>query len=203
MKSTTITALILDISRARKRDTELHNFLKDRNFQLKAMRDPRRGANALRKGEVQIALLTVGRRPTHEAVDALARFRAANNDVPVIVISPRPRLDEAVQLVREQAYDYLDRSKLWDDLGRSLERACSEKGYVVSREADLNRTLGERLREVRRGQSLTLQQLAGRAGVSVSLVSQIERARTSASVNTLHKLSRALGFPLERLFADY
>ncbi|MEM7262341.1 MAG: helix-turn-helix transcriptional regulator, partial [Planctomycetota bacterium] len=130
-------------------------------------------------------------------------FREANSDVPVIVVSPRPKLDEAVSLVRGHAYDYLDRKDLWDDLDRCLDRAIAEKGYTLSREEQLDVTLGERLRAARKANDLTLQQLATRAGVSVSLISQIELARSSGSVRTLFKLSRALGVPLEGLFADY
>ncbi len=203
MKTTPLTALVLDISRSRKKDTDLHAFLKERTLQVKSMRDPRRGAEILRKGMVQLVLLVVGRRSSHDPVEVLDRFHAANSDIPVIVISPRPKLDEAVSLVRGNAYDYLDRKTLWVDLEKSISRAIADKGYTLSREEKLNETLGERIRSSRLEQELTLKQLSTRAGVSISLISQIELARSNASVSTLHKLTRALNLSLEQLFADF
>ena len=203
MRMTPLTALVLDISRSRKKDADLHNFLKERSLQVKSMRDPRRGAEALRKGQVQLVVLVVGRRSAHDPVQVLERFRTANEDIPVIVVSPRPKLDEAVDLVRGHAYDYLDRKTLWSDLERSISRAISDKGYTRVHEERLSRTLGERLRRVRLERELTLKQLATRAGVSISLISQIELARSNASVNTLDRLTRALGLSLEELFKGY
>jgi transcriptional regulator with XRE-family HTH domain len=45
--------------------------------------------------------------------------------------------------------------------------------------------------------------VAERAGVSESLVSQIERSRVSPSIDTLLSLAEALEVDLEHLFADY
>ena len=46
-------------------------------------------------------------------------------------------------------------------------------------------TFGEKLRTVRERKGLTLKEVAGQAGVSESLVSQIERNKVSPSVDTL------------------
>ena len=64
------------------------------------------------------------------------------------------------------------------------------------------------VREVRAGaegrtrQSLTLKQLARRTGLSVSLLSQIERAESSASISSLYKIASALKVPMSELFGD-
>ncbi|MCA9559891.1 MAG: helix-turn-helix transcriptional regulator, partial [Myxococcales bacterium] len=50
---------------------------------------------------------------------------------------------------------------------------------------------------------LTLKQLARRTGLSVSLLSQIERAESSASVSSLYKIAVALGVRLTVLFGEY
>ena len=63
--------------------------------------------------------------------------------------------------------------------------------------------LGRRLREVRERAGLTLRTVAARAGVSESLVSQIERSRVSPSVDTLLALADVLEVDLEYLFRDY
>ena len=53
--------------------------------------------------------------------------------------------------------------------------------------------LGARLREVRRGQKLTLLQVAEQTGLSVSYLSDLERGRTKPSMETLERLSSCFG----------
>lgn len=59
--------------------------------------------------------------------------------------------------------------------------------------------VGERLRARRRERRLSLRDLAGRLGVSPSLISQIERGRAKPSVNTLYALVAELDVSLDEL----
>ncbi|MEM1347118.1 MAG: helix-turn-helix transcriptional regulator, partial [Myxococcota bacterium] len=51
--------------------------------------------------------------------------------------------------------------------------------------------------------SLTLRQMSKRTGLSVSLLSQIERAESSASVSSLFKLATALDCRVTDFFGPY
>jgi transcriptional regulator with XRE-family HTH domain len=62
---------------------------------------------------------------------------------------------------------------------------------------------GEKIRTVRERRSLTLREVAGQAGVSESLVSQIERNRVSPALDTLLAIADVLNLDLEYLFSDY
>ncbi len=62
---------------------------------------------------------------------------------------------------------------------------------------------GEKLRAVREKKGYTLKVVAQAAGVSESLVSQIERNRVSPAIDTLLSLADALEIDLEYLFAEY
>lgn len=62
---------------------------------------------------------------------------------------------------------------------------------------------GGKLRAVRERRGVTLKQVAGRAGVSESLVSQIERNKVSPSIDTLLSIADVLGVDYEYLFSDY
>lgn len=59
--------------------------------------------------------------------------------------------------------------------------------------------LGARLRKLRRAANLSLNELANKAGVSVGMISQIERGLSNPSVRTLERLRQALGVPLTTL----
>lgn len=62
--------------------------------------------------------------------------------------------------------------------------------------------IGARLRNLRKESRFTLAELAGRAGVSPSLVSQAERNLLAPSVATLSALSGALGVTLSKFFEE-
>lgn len=62
-------------------------------------------------------------------------------------------------------------------------------------------TIGNLIRSRRRVRGMTLQDLAGAIGRSVSYVSQLERGRASPSVHTLQQLCDALAMPMSWLLA--
>lgn len=62
---------------------------------------------------------------------------------------------------------------------------------------------GSKLREVRERRNVTLKEVALKAGVSESLVSQIERNKVSPSIDTLLGIADALEVDHEFLFSDY
>jgi transcriptional regulator with XRE-family HTH domain len=62
--------------------------------------------------------------------------------------------------------------------------------------------VGSRLREARRSQHRTLREVAAAAEVSESFLSQVERAKVSASVATLRRIAVALGVTIGDLFEN-
>lgn len=59
--------------------------------------------------------------------------------------------------------------------------------------------IGEQLRVRRKQLHMSLQSVAGQCGISVSLLSQIERGLRSVSMNTLRQLSICLNKPMDQL----
>ena len=62
---------------------------------------------------------------------------------------------------------------------------------------------GEKIRKVREKKKLTMKEVAEKAGVSESLVSQIERNKISPAIDTLLKIIDVLEIDLEYIFSDY
>lgn len=60
--------------------------------------------------------------------------------------------------------------------------------------------VGGRLREARRGRNLTLDDVAGAAGLTKSFVSAVERGETSPSIGSLHRICDVLGTTMSALF---
>ncbi len=68
--------------------------------------------------------------------------------------------------------------------------------------AGANSALGASVRRARKRRGLTIQQVADVSGLSISFISQLERDLVSPSVNSLQKVSRALGTQIGGFFED-
>ncbi len=62
--------------------------------------------------------------------------------------------------------------------------------------------LGPRIRSLRQARHVTLRELAERAGVTESFLSQVEREVTSPSIASVQRIARALDLGIADLFAD-
>ena len=62
---------------------------------------------------------------------------------------------------------------------------------------------GGKLREIRERKGVTLRELALQAGISESMLSQIERNRVSPSIDTLMRIVDLLAIDMEYLFRDF
>jgi transcriptional regulator with XRE-family HTH domain len=62
---------------------------------------------------------------------------------------------------------------------------------------------GEKIREVRKRRHMTMLDVAQKAGLSESLISQIERNRVSPAIDTLIRIIDILEIDLDYIFRDY
>jgi transcriptional regulator with XRE-family HTH domain len=62
--------------------------------------------------------------------------------------------------------------------------------------------LGPRIRSLRHARRVTLRELAERAGVTESFLSQVEREVTSPSIASVQRIARALDLGIAELFAE-
>ena len=77
---------------------------------------------------------------------------------------------------------------------------ATERARPIHPATDLD--LGPRLRALRRSNHLTLRELAARAAITESFLSQVERGVASPSIATVQRIARALGLSIAELFAE-
>jgi transcriptional regulator with XRE-family HTH domain len=65
---------------------------------------------------------------------------------------------------------------------------------------DLSRLIGERLRTYRKERGLSQEELADLSGLHFTYVGKLERAEKNATIESLDKVTKALGITLEDLF---
>lgn len=125
-----------------------------------------------------------------------------DRDATVLVITGRPSVDAAVVSLRQRAFDFLQKPIKFEQLADAVDRALEAKGLLRMSASDLQRKIGEKIREARKHKSLTLAQLAERTSLSVGFLSQIELGKNSASVETLYRISAALGVKPGNFFQE-
>jgi len=66
---------------------------------------------------------------------------------------------------------------------------------------DIKLELGMRIRALRQGKGLTLEELAHSAGVHPNYLGEAERGKKNFSITTLEKIAKALEAPVSELFS--
>ncbi len=163
------------------------------------LRDPLCVEDEVKRGAYQILILD-RMMPKLDGIEVLKRVRKIDDDISVILFTGFPTLDSAVEAMKLQADDYLKKPFQAEELRECIDRIAKRRGIVRSAEERLHKVLGDTIRNLRKEADLTLKQLSHRSGLSVSLLSQIERAESSASISSLFKIASALGVKVHELF---
>jgi CheY-like chemotaxis protein len=121
-------------------------------------------------------------------------------DASVIVVTAYPTVESALNCLRARTYDYLTKPFQVEQLRSLVIRCLENKGLLRMTEEALRESLGNVIRDRRKSQKLTLQQMSDRTGVSLGYLSQIELGKNSASIETLYRICLALGMKMSDLF---
>jgi two-component system, OmpR family, response regulator len=171
-------------------------------FDVTAVADPTQVEEVVRAQRFHLALLDL-MMPRQDGIETLRRLRLVDRDLAVIIVTGYPSLDTAVDAMKLEAMDYLRKPFSVEELRAVIERTLRKKGLTRAPEEQLLRAVGDTVRRLRHERGLTLKQLAERAGLSISQISQVERAESSPSVSSLYRLAVALESRVQDLFGDF
>jgi DNA-binding NtrC family response regulator len=178
----------------------VEKILKKDGYRVVPLTDGRKVEEEIRKNDIHLAVVDL-KMPEISGLDVVEMIRHHDSDVAVILMTGYATLDSAVSALRGGVVDYLRKPVREDELLGAVRRALAAKGLALLPEEELHRNIGSAIRDLRKKRTLTLKQLAKRTGLSVSLLSQIERAESSASVTSLYKIAHALKIRLPELFS--
>jgi DNA-binding response OmpR family regulator len=180
----------------------LEDCLTQEGYAVSCLSDPTEAIERLKAEAYQVVILDL-MMPKLSGMDLLAQIRKQDDDVAIVVLTGYPTLETARQSIDFHVSAYLPKPCSMEELRATIVKIAREKGLLLRPEDDLHRTIGRTIRELRKGQNLTLKQLSRRTRLSVSLLSQIERAEASASVSSLYKIATALDVRLTELFGEH
>jgi len=170
-------------------------------YRVKTLTDPSKALDEFRRNDYHVVVIDL-MMPKMPGVELLGQIRSVDDDVAVIILTGYPSLETATASITHDVSAYIRKPFSLDEFRQVVSKIAKRKGLAVSREDELHQTIGHSIREFRRARSLTLKQLARRTKLSVSLLSQIERAESSASVSSLYKVAAALDVKITDLFGN-
>ncbi len=180
----------------------MQTLLERDGYQVKTMSDPTGVTAELKKNDYHLVILDL-MMPKRDGIEVLREIRKQDKDIAVVIFTGYPNLDTAVASMKLDAVDYIKKPFNVDEFRAVIARVMRKKGLSLTPEEELHKVIGDTIRTYRKDMNLTLKQMARRTGLSVSLLSQIERAETSASISSLYKISVGLGVKIRDLFGNY
>ncbi len=180
----------------------LQDFLQAEGYRVETLGDPSAAIERLREEVFHLLVLDL-MMPKLSGLELLAQVRAVDSDIAVIVLTGFPSLETATSSIQHEIAAYIQKPFVAAEFREAVARVARRKGLLHSREDELINQIGQIVRELRRTKGLTLRQLARRTNLSISLLSQVERAESACSVSTLYKVANALDITMQSLFAGF
>jgi two-component system, OmpR family, response regulator len=186
-------------------DKEIRDFmqslLEKDGFIVKTIGDSTLVEDEIRQGDYHVMILDL-MMPKLDGIEVLKKIRAIDSDIAVIIFTAHPNLDSAVASMKLDAVDYIKKPFNVDEFRDVLARVMKKKGLARTPEEQLHKIIGDTIRTMRKEKELTLKQMSRRTGLSISLLSQIERAESSPSISSLYKIAIALDSKIQDLFGN-
>ncbi len=129
----------------------LKTFLKRRNYVVFTANSGTEGLEILKNNSIDL-VLTDYRMPDISGLEVVKAAQQINPEIPVVVITAYSQIEEAVQVMKEGAFDYLSKPIDLDALEVLIKKA-RERQYLISE----NKILREQLQERYRFQSIISQ----------------------------------------------
>ena len=180
----------------------LGDFLGSEGYKVKLLQDPTETLDALRAEEFHVVVLDL-MMPKLSGIDLLGLIRAEDDDLAIIILTGYPSLETATSSIEHEVSAYIHKPFSVDEFREAIGRIARKKGLILRREDELNTAIGRAIRELRKGRGLTLKQMSRRTSLSVSLLSQIERAESSPSLASLFKVATARDVKLAELLDGF
>jgi DNA-binding NtrC family response regulator len=180
----------------------LQDFLTSEGYLVTIVNDPTQAIENMKKAEFHVVVLDI-MMPKLNGIDLLEQIRHNDDDIAVIILTGYPSLETATSSIEHDVSAYIRKPFTIAEFREAIQRIAKKKGLILRREDELHATIGRSIRELRKARGLTLKQMSRRTKLSVSLLSQIERAESSASVSSLFKVATALDVRITELFGIF
>jgi DNA-binding NtrC family response regulator len=167
-------------------------------YQVRTTGDPHEGIQLVAQESFHIALVDL-KMPDFDGVTLIDQVRKIDERLGCIIMTAYPELETARAAMRVGSRDYVTKPFSQQELLETVDRVCRAMGLIYTDETDLNRLIGQRIRQARLSKNMTLRQLSELTELTTSQLSQVELGKNAASLWALARISSALGHQLSSL----
>jgi DNA-binding response OmpR family regulator len=180
----------------------MKTMLEATGYRVTTLSDPTEAVDQIRAEEFHVLIIDL-MMPKMDGIELIGQIRRIDSDVAIMVFTGYPSVETAVDALKLNVSDYVKKPFEIAEFREKIAEILKKKGLLTDPEEELHKTIGMNIRRIRKENQLTLKQLARRTGLSVSLLSQIERAESSASVSSLFKVASGLNIKITTLFGHF
>ena len=137
-----LSLLIIDDEEAQLQS--LKSFLKRRNFEVYTATDGKKGFDVVNNNVIDV-VLTDFRMPNWDGYTVLKEIKKLNPEIDVVVITAYGSVEDAVNIMKAGAYDYLSKPIDLDELENLLAR-IKEKRFLISENKLLKKQLEDKFK---------------------------------------------------------
>jgi len=172
------------------------SLLLERNgYQVRTTCDPHEGIQLVSQESFHIALIDL-KMADLDGIQVTDQVKKIDERIGCIVMTAYPDLDTATAAMRAGSRDYVTKPFKQEELLEAVDRTCRSIGLIYTDENELNRLIGQHIRQARLKQNMTLRQLSELTELTTSQLSQVELGKNAASIWALARISSALGYQL-------
>ena len=137
--------------------------------------------------------------PDLDGIAVTDQIKKLDQRIACIMMTAYPDLETATAAMRAGCRDYIAKPFKQEELLETVDRTCCAIGLIYTNEVELNRQIGQRIRQARMENNMTLRQLSELTELTTSQLSQVELGKNAASIWALARISSALGYQLSGL----
>jgi len=166
--------------------------LQEHGYHVQSYNQARQALQVIRKSPFDIAMIDI-KMPELNGLELVEKLKEHDPHIAVLVMTAYPDIQTAAETMRLGTRDYITKPFHEEQLLDAVERVAHSMGLIYTNEQELNKLIGQRIRQERLKQSLTLRQLSERSELTTSQLSQVELGKNAASVWALARISGSLG----------
>jgi len=166
-----------------------------------AVRSGREAVKKVRRGGFALMLLDL-RLPDIHGTEVLRRIRKSDILIAVIVITGYPGIDTAVETLKQDAFDYIQKPFDLQDLRFKIKGALKLASHQEKNSIIRLPNIGRKVRRLRLEAGLTLAKLAEKAKLTKGFISQLEAGKKFPRLDTINAIAKVLNVSAYLFFSD-
>src|SRR5262245_41453853 len=105
----------------------METFLQKDGYEVKTIQDPPRAIDEIREGDYHLVILDL-MMPKMDGLEVLKRIRQVDDDIAVVIFTGYPSLESAVDTMKFEVIDYLQKPFNPEEFRKVIERVMRKKG---------------------------------------------------------------------------